>query len=108
MTNELAVLADRVEGLTLERDEAREQFDLHVKWPSDQIGMVEQQVDVLGEKLYLMSGPLRASGFLDSGENHRLYEDVVAAFREIGWKEDPLVTAIRSRIPTPPRIEEDA
>lgn len=68
--------------------EAREQFDAHVAWASDQVAMIEGQLDALGEALFLMSGPLRASGFLDNEENHRLYENVVAAFREVGWGGD--------------------
>lgn len=68
--------------------EAREMFDLHVAWASDQVAMIEGQLDALGEALFLMSGPLQASGFLGNDENHRLYENVVAAFREIGWGGD--------------------
>lgn len=74
--------------LTLEVEEARAQFDTHVAWASDQMKMIEAQVDALGEALYLLSGPLRAVGFLETDEHHRLYENVVAAYREIGWGGD--------------------
>jgi len=70
--------------------EAREQFDLHVAWAAEYQATIERQLDVLGEALYLMSGPLRASGFLNDDENHRLYENVVAAFRDVGWIPDSL------------------
>ncbi len=79
--------ADKLAAVALERDEARAQFDEHVAWASDRAAIVEAQLDKLGEALYLMSGPLRASGFLDNDENHRLYENVVAAYREVGWAE---------------------
>jgi len=74
--------------------EAREQFDLHVAWAAEYQATIERQLDVLGEALFLMSGPLRASGFLNDDENHRLYENVVSAFREVGWIPDSLATPL--------------
>lgn len=94
LTEESSRLGEWNDKLTLQRDEACEQFDTHVAWASEQIATIERQVDALGEALYLMSGPLKASGFLDNGHNHRLYENVVEAFREIGWKDDHLEAEI--------------
>ena len=86
--SQIILLRAEVGRASRDYNEAREMFDLHVAWASDQAAVIERQVDALGEALYLMSGPLKASGFLDNEENHRIYENVVAAFREIGWVTD--------------------
>ena len=93
---ELSAERLRAEQAEQKLAEAKEQFDLHVVWASDCSAAVERQIEALGEALYRLSGPLRSSGFIENSDNHQLYEAVVAAFREIGWKPDPLDEAIRS------------
>lgn len=47
---------------------------------TEELDALNRKVDVLGEKLYLLSGLLRAAGFLDKPDHHAAYEAVVAAF----------------------------
>lgn len=83
-------ISDLFEGLQFRLRAMVQFYDEHVGTPCAQIrwqqdrDTINAQVDALGEALYLLSGPLAASGFLQEQAHHQAYEQVFARFQAIG------------------------